>query len=97
MNRFFILHFFLPFVILVFVVFHLVYLHVSGSTNPLGVGSEETKVPFHPYYRGKDFATIVRIALVCGGARFFLPHLFTEPDNFLPADPLKTPVHITPE
>jgi ubiquinol-cytochrome c reductase cytochrome b subunit len=70
---------------------------VSGSNNPLGVGRDEIKVSFHPYYSGKDFTTMVRIILVCGRVRFFLPHLFTEPDNFLPADSLKTPAHITPE
>ena len=99
LNRFFSLHFLLPFVIAGVVILHIWALHIPGSSNPTGVEvkQESDTLPFHPYYTAKDgfglgVALILYFALV-----FFLPNTLGHPDNYIEANPLSTPAHIVPE
>lgn len=95
--RFYVLHFLTPFVIGLVIVVHMVYLHQVGGNNPLGIEGHGDKVPFHPYYTSKDLVgfRLIRwaLAFVC----LLQPDLFTEPENYIPANPLITPAHIQPE
>ncbi|WP_029007557.1 cytochrome b [Azospirillum halopraeferens] len=99
LNRFFALHFLLPFVIFAVVILHTAALHVSGSNNPLGIdakGPQDT-VPFNPYVTVKDlFAVVVFLIFYCAFV-FFMPNYLGHPDNYIPANPLVTPAHIVPE
>lgn len=97
LTRFFILHFLLPFTILGLVLVHIVALHDYESRDPLGLESGFDKVPFHPYFRGKDltgFVVALRVFLVMVLAH---PWVLGEADNFMEANPLVTPAHIKPE
>ena len=99
LNRFFSLHFLLPFVIAGVIILHIWALHLPGSNNPTGldVKSEQDTVPFHPYYTSKDgFGLGVFLILFCA-VTFFAPNLLGHPDNYIPANPLSTPAHIVPE
>jgi len=93
LNRFFSLHYLLPFVIVAVVMLHLVALHTHGSNNPLGIDvkSEADTVPFHPYYTMKDSIGLCVFFLVFALFVFFMPNFFSEPDNSIPANPLQTP------
>jgi len=97
LNRFFALHFLLPFVVAAFVILHLLFLHQRGSNNPLGINSDSNKIPFHIYYRTKDvlgfFIMLIFLVIVV----LFFPNILGDPENFIPANPLVTPVHIKPE
>lgn len=99
LNRFFALHFLLPFVIIAVVMLHLIALHQHGSNNPLGIDKKSPKdtIPFHPYYTFKDLFGLGVLILVWSFFVFFSPNFFGEPDNYIPANPLVTPVHIVPE
>lgn len=99
LNRFFALHYLLPFLIIGVVVLHLVALHMFGSNNPLGVEkkTKEDTVPFHPYYTVKDLFGLGVLITIWGFFVFFAPNFFGEPDNYIAADPLVTPQHIVPE
>lgn len=97
LTRFFALHFLVPFVVAAMSIVHLLFLHQTGSNNPLGVTRNMDKVPFHPYFTRKDlFGFVVMISLLVGLA-LFNPWLLGDPENFIPANPLVTPVHIQPE
>ena len=99
LNRFFALHYLLPFVIVAVVALHVIALHVHGSNNPLGIdprGPQDT-VPFHPYYTMKDGFGVVVFLIVYAGFTFFAPDYMGHPDNYIPANPLVTPEHIVPE
>ncbi|HPF78571.1 MAG TPA: cytochrome b/b6 [Alphaproteobacteria bacterium] len=99
LNRFFALHYLLPFVIFAVVFLHVWALHVTGSNNPLGVepkGKQDT-LPFHPYYTMKDTFGVLVFLIVYSAFVFFLPNYLGHPDNYIPADPLVTPPHIVPE
>jgi len=99
LNRFFSLHFLLPFVIAAVVILHIWALHIPGSSNPTGieVKSESDTLPFHPYYTAKDgFGLGVFLILYCI-MLFFLPNFLGHADNYIPANPLSTPAHIVPE
>ncbi len=99
LNRFFSLHYLLPFVIVGVVFLHVVALHITGSNNPLGVepkGPQDT-LPFHPYYTAKDSFGLVIYLIVFASLVFFAPNFLGHPDNYIPADPLVTPAHIVPE
>lgn len=99
LNRFFALHFLLPFVIVGAVVLHLWALHRFGSSNPLGIDATgpQDKIPFHPYYTVKDaFGIGVFLIAFCIFV-FFAPNFLGHPDNYIPANPLVTPAHIVPE
>ena len=99
LNRFFSLHYLLPFVILGIVGLHLWALHTTKSNNPLGIdvkGPQDT-VPFHPYYTIKDLFGVGMLVLVYAAVVFFLPNVLGDVDNYIPANPLVTPTHIVPE
>jgi quinol-cytochrome oxidoreductase complex cytochrome b subunit len=99
LNRFYSLHYLMPFVIVGVVALHILALHQHGSGNPLGIdtkGPQDT-IPFHPYYTVKDmFGTGVFLILYLGFV-FFAPNFFGEPINYVEANPLQTPPHIVPE
>lgn len=97
LNRFFALHFLLPFIIAALAIVHLLFLHQSGSNNPLGLNSNSSKIPFHIYYTVKDIVGIVLLIIIIFIVVFFTPNLLTDPENFIPANPLVTPIHIKPE
>nr|UPL65700.1 cytochrome b [Sinodasynus sp.] len=97
LTRFFTLHFLLPFIISAMVIIHLLFLHQTGSNNPLGLNSNYDKVPFHPYFSIKDlmgmmFTMTMFIMLV-----LLEPRMLGDPENYIPANPMVTPVHIQPE
>jgi len=97
LNRFFTLHFLIPFVIIALVIIHLLFLHQTGSNNPLGVSNNIDKIPFHPYFSFKDlvgFILLIKILIILNLRN---PYLLGDPDNFTPANPLVTPIHIQPE
>ncbi|TMJ31542.1 MAG: cytochrome b [Alphaproteobacteria bacterium] len=99
LNRFFALHYLLPFIIVAVVALHVVALHVHGSNNPLGIdpkGPQDT-VPFHPYYTMKDGFGLTIFMIIYAGFVFFAPNLLGEPVNYVPANPLVTPNEIVPE
>ncbi|THD81901.1 MAG: cytochrome b/b6 [Phenylobacterium sp.] len=99
LNRFFSLHYLLPFVIAGVVVLHIWALHVPGNNNPTGVNvkSKEDTVPFHPYYTVKDGFAISVFLILFGFFVFWFPTALLSPDNSIPANPLVTPAHIVPE
>ena len=99
LNRFFSLHYLLPFVIVGVVVLHIVALHRFGSNNPLGIdvrGDQDT-VSFHPYYTVKDMFGLSVFLTIMAAVVFFLPNSMGHPDNYFPANPMVTPAHIVPE
>lgn len=97
LTRFFALHFLLPFGIAGVTVLHLLFLHQTGSNNPLGINSNSDKIPFHIYYTTKDVVGFIVILILLAAIVLFTPNLLTDPENFVPANPLVTPVHIIPE
>ena len=99
LNRFFSLHFLLPFVILGVVILHIWALHIPGSSNPTGVEvkDESDTVPFHPYYTAKDGFGLAVFLTLYSALVFFAPNYLGHPDNYIPANPLQTPAHIVPE
>ena len=99
LNRFFSLHYLLPFVILGLVFLHLWALHEHKSNNPLGIdiqGPQDT-IPFHPYYTYKDLVGLGVFLIVLCAFVFYEPNYLGHPDNYIPANPLQTPPHIVPE
>ena len=99
LNRFFSLHYLLPFVIAGVVILHIWALHIPGSNNPTGVEvkTEQDTVPFHPYYTAKDGVGVGVALMVYAALIFYAPNLLGHPDNYIPANPLSTPAHIVPE
>jgi len=99
LNRFYALHYLLPFVIVAVVFLHLWALHRFGSNNPLGIDAKgpQDKIPFHPYYTIKDSFGLAVFLMVFLGFVFFAPNYMGHPDNYIPANPLSTPPHIVPE
>jgi ubiquinol-cytochrome c reductase cytochrome b subunit len=99
LNRFFSLHYLLPFVLVGVIFLHIAALHITGSNNPLGIDvkSEADTLPFHPYYTIKDSVGICVFLLIFAILVFFAPTFFMAPDNWIPANPLVTPPDIVPE
>jgi ubiquinol-cytochrome c reductase cytochrome b subunit len=99
LNRFYALHYLLPFVIVGVVFLHVWALHITGSNNPLGIEpqSEKDTLPFHPYYTVKDAFGLVVFLIVYAAFVFYGPNYMGHPDNYIPADPMVTPAHIVPE
>nr|YP_010117816.1 cytochrome b [Cryptotermes havilandi]QPN53788.1 cytochrome b [Cryptotermes havilandi]URX52849.1 cytochrome b [Cryptotermes havilandi]URX52888.1 cytochrome b [Cryptotermes havilandi] len=97
LTRFFTLHFLMPFVISALVVVHLLFLHQTGSNNPLGLKSDLDKMPFHPYFSTKDLVGFIILFMALSTLSLKEPYLLGDPDNFTPANPLVTPIHIQPE
>uniref|UniRef100_UPI003002BD70 cytochrome b n=1 Tax=Triatoma boliviana TaxID=3120505 RepID=UPI003002BD70 len=97
LTRFFALHFLLPFIVTAFVMIHLLFLHQTGSSNPIGLKSNFDKVPFHPYFSIKDLMGITLTMTMFIMLNLWEPRILGDPENFIPANPLVTPVHIQPE
>jgi len=97
LNRFFAFHFILPFVVAAIVIIHLLLLHETGSRNPLGLNSNLDKIPFHPYFSSKDILGILITLLILVTTILISPNILGDPENFIPANPLVTPIHIQPE
>ena len=97
LTRFFTLHFLMPFVISGMSIVHLLFLHKTGSRNPLGLNSNIDKVRFHPYFSYKDLLGINIIFILLMYICFQAPWWLGDPENFIPANPLVTPIHIQPE
>ncbi len=97
LNRFFSLHYLLPFVLAALVIVHLLALHEDGSNNPLGISSETDKIPFHPYFTVKDVFGMILFLIFFSFFVFFAPNALGHSDNYIMADPLVTPAHIVPE
>jgi ubiquinol-cytochrome c reductase cytochrome b subunit len=99
LNRFFSLHYLLPFVIAGVIILHIWALHLPGSNNPTGIGvkDEQDTVPFHPYYTAKDGFGLAIFLIVFAILLFFMPNVLGHADNYIPANPLSTPAHIVPE
>nr|YP_010443308.1 cytochrome b [Apogonia splendida]UTE83836.1 cytochrome b [Apogonia splendida] len=97
LTRFFTLHFLLPFMIIALVMIHLMFLHQTGSSNPLGLNSNIDKIPFHPYYTYKDIFGMIIMMMMLSTLVLTNPYMLGDPDNFTPANPLVTPAHIKPE
>jgi ubiquinol-cytochrome c reductase cytochrome b/c1 subunit len=99
LNRFFALHYLLPFVLLGVVFLHVAAVHVHGSNNPVGIDIKgpQDSLPFHPYFTIKDTFGLGVFMLIFAGFVFFAPNYMGHPDNYIPANPLVTPAHIVPE
>nr|ACY09768.1 cytochrome b [Bactrocera oleae] len=97
LTRFFTFHFILPFIVLAMTLIHLLFLHQTGSNNPIGLNSNIDKIPFHPYFSYKDIVGFVIMVAALLLLTLINPYLLGDPDNFIPANPLVTPVHIQPE
>ena len=97
LNRFFSLHFLLPFVLAALVVAHLMALHTHGSNNPNGISSNGDRYAMHPYFTFKDLVTIFAFLLALSVIVFFYPNLLGHSDNYIPANPMSTPPSIVPE
>nr|YP_010719280.1 cytochrome b [Antheraea polyphemus]WDR47343.1 cytochrome b [Antheraea polyphemus]WDR47356.1 cytochrome b [Antheraea polyphemus] len=97
LTRFYTFHFLLPFIILMLTMIHLLFLHQTGSNNPLGLNSNMDKIPFHPYFTYKDLIGFIILIMFLSLLTLINPYLLGDPDNFIPANPLVTPIHIQPE
>nr|AXS65509.1 cytochrome b [Elateroidea sp. 8 KM-2017] len=97
LNRFFSLHFILPFIVLFLVLIHLMFLHETGSNNPLGSNSDIDKIPFFPYFVIKDILGFILLMFIMMLISIMYPYNLSDPDNFILANPLVTPIHIQPE
>jgi ubiquinol-cytochrome c reductase cytochrome b subunit len=98
LNRFFALHYLLPFVLAALALAHLIAVHeTAGASNPLGVPSYYDRVPFAPYFLFKDLITIFIFFLVLSMFVFFMPNVLGDSDNYIPANPMQTPPAIVPE
>nr|YP_009560910.1 cytochrome b [Hydrotaea chalcogaster]QAB45343.1 cytochrome b [Hydrotaea chalcogaster] len=97
LTRFFTFHFILPFIVLAMTMIHLLFLHQTGSNNPIGLNSNIDKIPFHPYFTYKDIVGFIIMLMILILLVLINPNLLGDPDNFIPANPLVTPVHIQPE
>nr|BAK42094.1 cytochrome b [Curimatopsis evelynae] len=97
LTRFFAFHFLLPFAVVAATAMHALFLHETGSNNPIGLNSDTDKVPFHPYFVYKDLLGFSIMFISVSSLSLFSPNLLGDPENFTQADPLVTPTHIKPE
>nr|YP_009645864.1 apocytochrome b [Pseudoperonospora humuli]QBX98941.1 apocytochrome b [Pseudoperonospora humuli] len=97
LNRFFSLHFTFPFLIVGVVLIHLILLHEVGSNNPLGITLKTENISFYPYFYTKDLFGLMILFLVFFIFIFYYPNALGHPDNYIEANPMKTPLHIVPE
>lgn len=97
LNRFYSFHFILPFIVIILVIIHLIFLHETGSSNPIGLNRNFFKIPFNPYYSIKDslgfLILIITLILIC----LLNPYILSDPENFNTANSIITPIHIQPE
>jgi ubiquinol-cytochrome c reductase cytochrome b subunit len=94
LTRFFALHFLIPFVITAIVIVHLLFLHQTGSNNPIGLKRDTDKITIHPYFTTKDIVAFTILFVILSTLSLQEPYIVGDPDNFIPANPLVTPVHI---
>ena len=98
LNRFFALHYLLPFILAALVLMHLIALHDrAGSSNPLGISANNDRLPFAPYFTFKDLITIFILIFVLSLFVFFMPNALGDSENYVPANPMSTPAAIVPE
>nr|ARH54323.1 cytochrome b [Curculionidae sp. 6 AH-2016] len=97
LTRFFTFHFLFPFIVSAMIIIHLMFLHQTGSNNPMGLKSNIDKIPFHPYFIYKDLLGFLIMMMLLMILTLQTPYLLSDPDNFIPANPLVTPIHIQPE
>ncbi len=97
LNRFFSIHFFLPFLIAGVCLIHLALLHKEGSNSPIGSDTGVDDVPFYPYFFAKDVFALSCFLLFFAFFVLYFPNVLNHPDNYIPADPLQTPAHVVPE
>nr|ACL14665.1 cytochrome b [Girardinus metallicus] len=97
LTRFSAFHFLLPFVVTAATLVHLIFLHETGSNNPVGLNSDADKISFHPYFSYKDLLGFIFLLTALISLALFSPNLLGDPENFTPANPLVTPPHIKPE
>jgi ubiquinol-cytochrome c reductase cytochrome b subunit len=97
LNRFFSLHYLMPFIVAALAAAHLIALHQHGSNNPVGIEALIDKIPFHPYYSIKDLYGAILFLIFFSFFIFFYPNMLGHSDNYIPANPLVTPTHIVPE
>ena len=92
-----ILHYLFPFVTIILVIIHLTFLHEQKSSNPIGIRIATDKITFHPYFSWKDLTSLIVIIFLFMVINYLNPFSLIDPENFTPANPLVTPVHIQPE
>ena len=97
LTRFFTFHFVIPFIVIALTIIHLLFLHQTGSNNPLGINRNIDKIRFHPYLSIKDIIGFIIIIIFLVILSLWNPYLLGDPDNFIPANPIVTPPHIQPE
>nr|YP_009500686.1 cytochrome b [Allocarsidara bakeri]AWU48829.1 cytochrome b [Allocarsidara bakeri] len=97
LNRFFTIHFLLPFILAILIIIHLMFLHETGSSNPLGLNLNIDKIPFFPYFIIKDLMGYMMFSVLFLILVMYYPYWLNDPDNFIPANPMNTPLHIQPE
>lgn len=97
LNRFYSLHFIIPFIIIILVIIHLIFLHETGSSNPIGLNRNFYKIPFNPYYSIKDFLGFIIILIILKIICLIDPFILSDPENFNKANSIITPIHIQPE
>nr|YP_010350284.1 cytochrome b [Pyemotes zhonghuajia]UOK09668.1 cytochrome b [Pyemotes zhonghuajia] len=97
LTRFFSLHFLLPFIISALAIVHMISLHSTGSSNPIAIEMNKDKIKFHPYFTSKDLIGLIMMMFLFFMMILHFPYISTDPENFIPANPLITPIHIQPE
>nr|YP_010235793.1 cytochrome b [Bambusicaliscelis flavus]QTD82411.1 cytochrome b [Bambusicaliscelis flavus] len=97
LNRFFTFHFILPFILTMMIILHLIFLHETGSSNPLGMKNNIDKIPFHPYFTIKDLLGFTIVMFMFSMLMNVSPYIFNDPENFNMANAMITPIHIQPE
>lgn len=97
LTRFYAIHYLFPIIIAVLSLIHIIFLHETGSNNPLGVNRKNEIIKFHPYFSIKDLLGVLLVWLILGTITLFTPSILIDPENFIPANPLVTPTHIQPE
>jgi len=91
------LHFTLPFILAALVAGHLLYLHVSGSSNPVSTTGNGDRIPFHPYFSFKDAVTVFLFFVLFCSIVFYTPDKLGHSDNYIEANSMQTPASIVPE
>lgn len=97
LNRFFSLHYLFPFILALLAIIHIVLLHENGSNSPIGINPNSDKIPFHSYYSSKDIYGFILLFILLSILVFYIPNTLGDPENYIKANPLVTPVHIMPE
>lgn len=97
LNRFFSLHYFVPFIVAALAILHIIILHIPKSNNPIGIKTINDTLQFHPYFTVKDILSVILFLIFFGIFIFFFPNFLGHPDNYIQGNPMVTPAHIVPE